>query len=410
MIPTQGGASYGRIGLAPERRTLLADAARSVGLRDPQIRQFDHEYSDADAPDAPPAKTSRTGPRSTGSGLSTSTVERWPTMSADGIFAQLAPVKYLLAGLDICPGAPTLVAGYGFSGKTISLQSAALSIAAGLPVWGTFAVRQGRVLHVDHEQGAHLTRSKYQRLAASMLIAPSDIADRLVLVPMPLVYLDGAVEGFYTDKCTGFDLVIIDSLRAACPTLEENDSGARAVLDMLNRVSNKTGACFVVLHHARKPQPNSAGGARASIRGSGAIFDACGSVLVFDGADRGEPIRVSHEKARTSGRCAEDFLLRIEDQDIDGYPRAGLTVTASAIGQAAPDRDGSKRLDALKERIKGYFREHGDQPSANSVRTRLGVNRDDLYAAMGELKKSGEIVNTGTDKNPNLHLREVEKP
>ena len=40
--------------------------------------------------------------------------------TARDVFARLEPVKHLLEPLDLCPGAPCLVAGYGFSGKTIA--------------------------------------------------------------------------------------------------------------------------------------------------------------------------------------------------------------------------------------------------------------------------------------------------
>jgi len=371
-----------------------------------------HEYTDDDAPDAPPRGSAVSPLRAVESpAVSNANSRRWPALNVNEIFARLPPIKYLLEPLDICPGAPALVAGYGFSGKTVALQSAALTIAGGGRVWGAFAARQGRVLHIDHEQGAHLTRTKYQRLAAAMMLGPADFDDRLVLVSMPQVYLDApAAESIYTDKCAGFDLVIVDSLRAACPAMEENDSGARGALDVLNRVSDKTGACFVVVHHARKPQKDSTGGAKASIRGSGAIFDACGSVMVFESEGKGQPVRVRHEKARTTGRVADDFLLHIEDHEVDGRPHGGLAVRAEAISQTAPERDAGKVLDAIKERIRAHFREHGDQPSKNVLCQRIPFRRQSLYAAISELEAAGEIVNVGTEKRPNLRFRETPQP
>lgn len=336
--------------------------------------------------------------------------EAWPEFDADGIFAPLEPVKYLLAPLDICPGAPVLVAGYGFSGKTVAVQSLAVSLAAGLPVWGCYAAPRARVLHIDYEQGPRLTRERYQRLAAALVVGPADIAGHLALVSIPQLYIDSALtEGFLVQKCTGFDLAIIDSLRAACPTLEENDSAVRGVLDMLTRVSVKTGCTFVVIHHARKPSQNATGGAKMAIRGSGAIFDACGSVLVFE-AEKGQPTRVAHEKARTSGICADDFQLVISDFELDGNPRGGLLVTAEGERETRAEQSGGKALDALKERVRAYFREHGDQLGGKvALRERLGVNRDSLAAALAELEGAGEIINTGTAQRPVLHFVEVGK-
>jgi hypothetical protein len=49
------------------------------------------------------------------------------------IFAELPPIPYLLREFDICPGAPTLFAGLGFSAKTLLAHSLALAVACGAP-------------------------------------------------------------------------------------------------------------------------------------------------------------------------------------------------------------------------------------------------------------------------------------
>ncbi|MFZ5895335.1 MAG: DnaB-like helicase N-terminal domain-containing protein [Myxococcota bacterium] len=334
----------------------------------------------------------------------------WPELDASEIFAPLDAIHYVFAPFDMCPGAPTLVAGYGFSGKTIALQSMAVSLAAGLPVWGSFSARAGRVLHIDWEQGPRLTRERYQRLAAAALVAPSDLEGRLSLVSMPQLYLDTpGAEPAMLHRCAGYDLAIIDSLKAACPSIEENDAAARNVLDMLTRVSVKTGCTFVVVHHARKPQRDATGGAKMSIRGSGALFDACGSVLVCE-ASKGAPTRVMHEKARTSGVPSEDIELRIADVEIDGNPRGGLSVSASAVAAEASARGGGRKLDELKDRIRDLFREQGDQAGKGAIRERLGLKRDSVFAAMAELEASGEVVNVGSERRPKLRLVEGRKP
>ncbi|MGC4091381.1 MAG: AAA family ATPase [Polyangiaceae bacterium] len=331
--------------------------------------------------------------------------DSWPEIDATGIFAPLEPVKYLLAGLDMCAGAPVLFAGYGFSGKTVTAQALALAVTAGQRALGAFTVLQGRVLHVDYEQGPRLTRAKYQRLAAAMMVSPSDIAEKLTLVSMPQVYLDGGLaEAFLVGKCAGVDLMIIDSLRAACPTLDENDSQIRLVLDMLTRVSVKTGTTILVIHHARKPQRDAAGGAKMAIRGSGAIFDACGSVLVFE-AEKGQPTRVSHEKARTSGRPADDFTIRVEDVEVDGDPVAGLLVVANAAssrGDAADDVERQRNLDRtakLQNELRELFVREPGQAGADVIAGKLGRRPVDVRAALKLLVDSGHVLATGSTSN-----------
>jgi len=324
----------------------------------------------------------------------------WAGLGVADIFAQLEPINHLIEPLDLCPGAPALVAGYGYSGKTVAIQSAAVSIAAGFPVWGMFPARRGRVLHVDYEQGPRLTRERYQRLAAGMRLSPDDLAGNLELVSMPSVYLDAhQAEDFFTERCEGVDLVIVDSLRVAAPSLDENDSDIRSVFDRLNRVSHRTGCCSIIIHHARKPSMTAAGGAKATIRGSGAIFDASGSVLIFD-AVKGKPIRVSHEKARSSGITVPDFSLTIADVVTEHGPKGGLAVTAQALG-AAP----SSAPDGLRDRIRQYLLEHGDErPSKTALCKILAVKRDPFFAAMAEMEATGEVINAGTKQKPVLKL------
>lgn len=317
-----------------------------------------------------------------------------PWLETATIFEPLPPVPYVLGALDICPGAPALVAGYGFSGKTVACQSLALSVATGGLAWGTYPVSQGRVCHIDYEQGSRLTRERYQRLALGMDVGPSDIGDRLRLATMPPMYLDGtAAEDVLCRELDGCTLAIVDSLRAAAPSVEENSSDVRRVLDMLGRVSERTGCAAIVIHHSRKPQRDAPGGAKMAIRGSGAIFDACGSVLVFEAA-KGMPTTVSHEKARTSGVLAEDFSLTIADVPNGGDERWGLIVSAEAVPRAASG--GSAALDRAKEQIRAYLIEHGSAPSKNAALARIGGDRTKFYAAVGEMVRDGEVEMEGT--------------
>ncbi|ABC81657.1 hypothetical protein Adeh_1886 [Anaeromyxobacter dehalogenans 2CP-C] len=318
-------------------------------------------------------------------------------LQAGDIFAPLPPVNWLCEALDMAPGAPILFAGYGFSGKTVSAQDLALSVAVGAPAWGRFPVRQGRVLHVDYEQGSHLTRLRYQRLARARGIDPRALDERLVLAPLPSWYLDSDSGDVLARLCEGFDLVIVDSFRAACPHTDENASDSRIPLDRLGRMSEKTGVAPVVVHHARKPARDAQGGARMSVRGSGALYDACGSVLVF-AAEKGEPTTVAHEKARISGRPHADFQLWIEDVEIDGDPAAGLRV--SCLNGPGPTRV-PDRFTQLKGRVLELVKADGTfTGGVNLLRSRLGAKREDVGAAVADLERSGAIRREGSYHRP----------
>lgn len=323
-------------------------------------------------------------------------------LDADAIFAPLEPIEYIIQAIDLCPGAPAMWAGYGYSGKTAAAQSAALSIAANQGrVWGCFRAAHGRVLHLDYEQGSRLTRERYQRLAVPMMVGPDDIRGKLELVTMPTRYLDQPqAEGELARVADGWDLVIIDSLRAAAPTVDENSSDVRRTLDMLSRVSERTGSAFVVIHHARKPNQTQVGGAKMAIRGSGALFDACSSVLIFEG-EKGQPIRVTHEKARTSGTLTDDFELVISDVPDGINPRAGLLVAGSAaLSREAVADELSKakrveRMGRLTAELRDLFRREPDQAGADSIAAKLGRKAADVRVALKLLIESGEVEPVG---------------
>jgi hypothetical protein len=326
----------------------------------------------------------------------------FPLVNASGIFAPLEPCKYVIRAIDLCPGAPGLWAGYGYSKKTIAAQSAALDIAAGTGnVWGCFASTQGRVLHLDYEQGERLSRERYQRLGFARMIGPDDLGDRLSLVSMPRRYLEHpAAEVELSRLVEGYTLVIADSLTAACPTIEQNASEARRPLDMLTRVSEKTGAAFVVIHHARKPNASQQGGLKMAIRGSGAIFDACSSVLVFEG-EKDQPTRVSHEKARSSGIETDDFEIAIADIPDGANPMAGVLVTAAAalskedaVEEAAKARRLAK-LDRTIGELTELFEREAGQPGADAIAAKLGRHAPDVRAALKVMVDRGWVEPTG---------------
>lgn len=322
-----------------------------------------------------------------------------PLLGVADIFAPLPPVNWLCQSLEAAPGAPILFAGYGFSGKTVASQDFALAVATGTAAWGSFPVRAGRVLHLDYEQGAHLTRLRYQRLARARGINPADLADRLSVAVMPTWYLDADPRNELQRLAEGFDLLIVDSYRAACPHTEENSSDARIPLDHLTRLSETTGATPLVLHHARKPSQNAQGGARMALRGSGALYDACGSVLVF-AAEKGEPIDVAHEKARITGRPHGDFRLWIEDVEIGGDPTAGLRVSCIDAAPASK-RTPTDRYGEIRGRVLAFVRNAGTVTGGvNLIRAQLGARKDDVSAALAELEHAGAIRRGGSYHRP----------
>jgi hypothetical protein len=257
---------------------------------------------------------------------------------------QLPPVAWLVERYGVCPGAPTIVAGHAGAGKTYLLQDLALAVATAGRQWLGADVRHGSVLHIDHEQGTRETIGRYQDLGIQ------GTADLDVCV-MPLWRLSLDERGETIRKLAkDRALILIDSLRASLPGVDENESGVRAWLDLLTSVSSDTGCVFCLIHHARKGSGEERGTLDV-VRGSSGIVDAAGTVLTLtvptydDGEPRPSPI-LRLAKARTwSPRL--DWTPQVVQ--LGREPDGGSTISGAAVeGIAAKiDRGIEETLDQL---------------------------------------------------------------
>jgi len=312
-------------------------------------------------------------------------------LDAKQLAKPLPELDYLIPDLGIASGAPVLFAGYGYSGKTVSLQSMALSIASDLPVWGIYGAKRGRVLHLDFEQGQRVTSDRYQRLARGMGFELAELGDRLKVAVNPEVYLqDADALDVYKRLFEGYDLVLLDSLRAAAPKADENSSEVRRYIDLANRAAEPHGAVVAIVHHARKPKADDPEGAKFKVRGSSALYDACGSLFIYEGA-KDSPTRVSHEKCRNRGITIGDFGFRVEDVRLGDDPRAALRVTHLASEQFGGTLVPSA-YPAVRKRIEEYLRSNSPfRGSRSALCENIHVNKGKFYAALSEMESVGSV-------------------
>lgn len=315
-------------------------------------------------------------------------------LSTTQIFEPLPATKWLSKDLQVGPGRPTMFAGYGNSKKSITLSAFGLAVAAGRPIWERFPTKPGVVRHLDYEMGSHPTRKRYQRLARGMGIDVAELGDRLELAVFPSIYLnsDGAVEA-YEREVAGADVVILDALRGATPGVDENDSKIRICLDNLTRISERTSVAFLVIHHAGKPKEGHTD-ARMKVRGSSAIFDACGAVFVLEGS-KDSPTKVSMQKPSESaeGGMFDDFLLSVEDVEVDGNPTGGVRVIwvppiAQAVDRAAERK---KASDQDCERMLTLVRQ-SPGASQNTLLVAFGGRRERAVLILDALADEGRVV------------------
>jgi hypothetical protein len=343
------------------------------------------------------------------SGTYPTSPDEWNTLSARELAEPLPPVPWVCEGLGLAPGAVSLFAGYGYSRKTMALQSLGLSVALGRPVWGLWGARQGSFVHLDYEQGRRLTQERYQRLARGIGAEIGDLDSSAMRVcVLPRSYLDEPEIGDRLVKLLdGSTFVLVDSLRAAFPHADENSSDIRGHLDVLSRVSERTGAAIAVIHHARKPSQQASGTATHVIRGSSALFDACQSVYVFEG-EKDTPTRVHHQKDRVRGVTLPEFGLTSEDVPGPTGLRHGLIVRHLDAEQMngtqeaqASSRAASMTARALSQ-LSSVFRSNGGRMSMSraDIRSMCHMTTKSFDLAWSTAKSTGKLVAEGDRAQP----------
>jgi RecA-family ATPase len=314
----------------------------------------------------------------------------FPLVGSAEIFADLPEPKFLVDPIFRL-GSLTLLGGYGSSWKTWLAIALVISVSGGQKWLGRFNCKHGRATILDWESGSYELRRRIQLIARGMQL---DAVTGLDFCSMPDAFM-GSEQFFKRVRklAKHRDLIVIDSLRAASPEAEENDSSMRRGLDHLRVVAEETGCVFVVLVHAKKtsgtptkPDP------REALRGSSAIFDAADTVLVAT-ATKGKPLRVEQVKSR-HGKAAAPFEVAIADTPLG----TGVTLLASDVEDERDETPG-ERFTATCDRILAVLKEHPGE-SQRFIRAHMsGVGYRQSAAAVEHLAKLGRIQNLGTDRN-----------
>lgn len=335
----------------------------------------------------------------------------FPMVSAEEMLAPVGSVDWLCQGLRLAPGFPTMVAGYGYSGKTLALQDAALSIASGKDVWGLFSCRRGKVIHLDYDQGKRTSIQRYQRIAFARGIDLGELVGGgwLRLSSVPAAYLtDRNAEKLLVGMLRGHALCIIDSFTSGYPGVDEIDKRSAEHLYLLGRVSELTGCTIVVVHHARKDD-GATEDKKNLVRGSGALFGACSVVWVLFGA-RGKPVQWSCIKERHEGSEPDDFWVQFRNEASGTDPRAGVRVVHLDKEQVtrSNDSDASQRRvrewAQFVERVLELVKVNPGSSGNKLYELAPKATRQKFQAALRELSDTGRAVFDAPENNSQVQL------
>lgn len=314
-------------------------------------------------------------------------------LDAAAIFAPLPPPDYLANGL-IRRGSVIVLGGYAGTGKTWLAVSLLVCVAAGTNWLGSFDCEAGPVAYLDWENGEYELRGRIQRVVEGMGI-PNPLELPISMCPMPDVHMRSPE---FKDRIMALaenhKLIVVDSLRAASPGADENDSSMREGLDLLRRVADRTGCVFLVIAHSKKSsgvvvEP------REILRGSSAILDAADSVLIVRQRHK-EPAQVSHVKNR-HGRPIDDFIFELVETGCGTEMRIEVKPVPTA---AAREQDEAEEKEArVRAQIVEVVRRL--TKATNSVLRGLVKGRATSIDAMAVvLASEGILGNVGTEKRP----------
>jgi hypothetical protein len=311
-------------------------------------------------------------------------------LDAAAIFAALPEPDYLVHGL-IRRGSVVLLGGYGSSGKTWLAIDLLLAVGLGGRWLGRFDTKLGHATFLDYESGTYELRRRLDRCARGRGVTEPEKA-LISIACMPDVYMgQGDFEHRIAALAAERDLIVIDSLLAASPGVQENESTMRMGLDVLRRVAEQTSCTFVVLAHAKKTSGSATKlDPREVLRGSSAIFDAADGAFVATWST--DKVRVEHVKSR-HGKATAPFDVTMTDTSLG----TGVIVVA---GDATDETPRQSAADAFRQCCAMAHDVIAQNPGCSKrfVRSHclgFGVTRVD--AALEEMVRQGRIVNTGSE-------------
>jgi hypothetical protein len=317
------------------------------------------------------------------------------------------PIPWVCRSLHLAPGRPTLLIAFGGSGKTFLAIDIALAVATGGTAWGSFGCKPGRVGHLNFEMPRFELRRRYQRMALGRSLPPPGDLPISILsrhhMPGWFLYPVPEVRNSLIKFTRGMSLCIVDSLRAACPSLNEDKSEARLPLDMLMEVSDETGVAFLVLHHSPKPQGNAQREERAAIyqsRGSSAIIDACDTSWVVtpasDVSQATGTLRLEMGKVSLDERQAAHHvrLIDVGEKDPETRKTPGLRLEWMPEEQieAEADREDTRAIARCMTAIMEFIAKQGPCTTNEIIKGRAVKGRKSAKgAALDRLISTGQL-------------------
>jgi hypothetical protein len=303
---------------------------------------------------------------------------------------ELSGDKHLIAGL-LPHRSLSIVVGDSGLGKSPLLYQAALCVAQGIPFLG-HEVSQGRVLYLDFENGLGDVDDLMDRLASHLGLSqkPEDLL-LWNFNDAPSDWQPADLREMVRDAQPAW--VIVDSLTAYSPEVEEKSSNVTRVYQDFRTISREVETTITAVHHLRKPssKPEEAPASLPEdphqwflqVRGSRQIVNGSD---VRIGIDRGTIANIHTELdgksaevafviagfGRLRGNIAPMYVGRVlgEDGEAMGY----RTLTGESLLFNSNQQDAYRNLSSVfsfKDAQRGYGR--GAQATTDFLKKCISV-------------------------------------
>ena len=276
-----------------------------------------------------------------------------PPEEIDWVLEDYLPV----GGLGVLAGKPK-------EGKTTIGYELAVKVALGLPFLGR-QTRKGAVLILALEEHGREVRMRLRNLGAAEL---SNVFTHIGPLEPKTTTLNSITTFAQTH---GVVLILIDTLSAFWKIDNENDAAEMTrVIKPLLALSRKSGACVLLIHHARKAE----GQYGDEIRGSGALFAAVDVALILKRHEVPTQ-RLLQAQSRYPETPSE---LVLELREI-GYVALGDPASVGKLAKLA------KLISVLPSQWEG----------ADTIAKRAGISPREGYRLLGVLVKEGKALRDG---------------
>jgi archaellum biogenesis ATPase FlaH len=296
----------------------------------------------------------------------------------------LAPrpeIKYLVEGL-IYEKSITIIYGDGGTKKTWSSMYLAACVASGCP-WGDFETHKTKVLFIDEENGESEMAT---RAAFCIRGALADQNLDLRYISLAAFHLDNPQdEALLTNEILAQEagLVIFDALADLMLGDENSKQDAQPVFNALRRITEKTGAAIVVIHHANKQN---------GYRGSSVIKDAPDIFIKIESDEDSHFINFKTEKKR-KGKSVKWSMYATWTED-----RFSLSHSEKQ----------EKTLSTVEEFIIEYLNDHGEDEKIEIQNATVAAGIGTLKAAENSiyaLEAIGKIIRTNPTPSKKVRAR-----